>query len=381
LLTLLQLALAYETLKDEDNRRAYNRIYPSIFRGQANPQKTQTPRPPPAPTSQPEASSDEAQIAALRKENEELGSRWRVRRESLYSPISTLQESIRVLKREIKNLVSVADAEAAVEARKNSWATWAFSGLSKKVDEGEDEKARKDRQRQERKIEIDLKERRLSSQEAQLQEKEKTLKQAQAAFNAANLANATRIQIIETRRRDRRAREQKEKERVEQERLEKIQKERAEQAAKEANEAARKRQVETQKASAAAWKQRAEARKAQEAAWKQQAEVHKAREASRIAQMEAQAAESAQREEQARLQRRRQNHSHVNHGYCSTHHTQHASVCDHDGWWDKVHGRAPCPECQDVWNYLLQCPSCDIEACPKCQRDLRPRFPRNMPRR
>lgn len=73
LLTLLQLALAYETLKDEDKRRAYNRIYPSIFRGQANPQKTQTPRPPPAhtqktqtprpppaPTSQPEASSDEA---------------------------------------------------------------------------------------------------------------------------------------------------------------------------------------------------------------------------------------------------------------------------------------------------------------------------------
>ncbi len=56
------------------------------------------------------------------------------------------------------------------------------------------------------------------------------------------------------------------------------------------------------------------------------------------------------------------------------------SACSHGGWWDEVQVRTACPECYDVWNYLLQCPSCRTKACPRCQTELRPRFSRNTAR-
>ncbi|RAL68071.1 hypothetical protein DID88_008791 [Monilinia fructigena] len=40
-------------------------------------------------------------------------------------------------------------------------------------------------------------------------------------------------------------------------------------------------------------------------------------------------------------------------------------TCYHDCWWSKVQGRTACPECHEVWTYLLKCPGCDMKACPR----------------
>jgi len=53
------------------------------------------------------------------------------------------------------------------------------------------------------------------------------------------------------------------------------------------------------------------------------------------------------------------------------------STCRHDGWWSKVKGRTACPECHNIWTYLLQCPGCKMKACPRCQGAIRRRIPRN----
>lgn len=69
-----------------------------------------------------------------------------------------LQRNIRQLKQEIKNLDSIVAAKAAIEAQKNSWGTWLLPTVYKKAEDSEEEKARKDRERQERRIEKDMKE-------------------------------------------------------------------------------------------------------------------------------------------------------------------------------------------------------------------------------
>jgi hypothetical protein len=148
-------------------------------------------------------------------------------------------------------------------------------------------------------------------------------------------------------------------------------KQHGEQRAKEAQETARKQQAQEQ----------AQARAAADAFRNELAE------AARKQQAEALTAELARRAEQIRLQQRRGNNPQT--GYSHNFHPNHThnrarqahkAACDHAEWWDKVHGRAPCPECDDVWNYLLECPGCGIQACPKCQRDFRPYFYENTAR-
>lgn len=235
------------------------------------------------------------------------------------------------MEQEIENLDSIARAEAAVEARKKSWATWFLSPLYKQLEESEDEKVRKDFQKQERKIEQGLKERRLSSQQAQLKEIKERLKQAGTEKDAADARDDERIQEVETRIKTREAAKRLAKQRLVGERLAKIRKQQQEQWEREVQEAVKKREEENERSRAAML-----------AEMKRRAEV-------------------ARQQEEERERRRR--------------------ACSHGGWWDKVIGRTHCPECHDVWNYLLQCPSCDTKACPKCQRGLRPGFPQNPDKR
>jgi curved DNA-binding protein CbpA len=404
------LGLAYETLNDENKRRAYDQIYSSIRRSRTNPQRnpgTQTPRPSPAPASQSDIRSDDDLLTALRKESEVRGAQWRVRRESLMQPIIALQRIIRVLEQEIRDLSDAAVAEAAVKARKknkNPTAHDLLSALS--IDDDEDEKVRNDRRRRHREIrtEIESKEWDLGLQEAELQEKQKVLDRAKEAIDAANLINDRKIQAIEARVLARKAQEQqaREKEKREQEKRHTFMGQ-----AREAQEAARKRQAEKQRLRQAMREQRAEAQKARDDAQRarddeQRArdyaqrvrneaqrvrdEAQRARDAARVrddaqkvqddvrrARVAAQrvrddarkerrkarnvlAAELARQEEQERLQ----------------------SACGHSGWWDKVPGPTTCPECQGVWSFLLKCPDCSLQVCPRCQLVLRPRVRRDM---
>jgi hypothetical protein len=151
-------------LSDTGKRREYNLIYPSINLRHANPQDTKTRRPPPASASRSEADNDVAQIAALRKEKEERGTQWRVKRNVFESSIFEMQRTIRRLEQDIKGLATIIAAEKAQKASENSWGTWLLSPLTNKVEESEDMKAHNARKSQERKIEQDLKERRLISQ-------------------------------------------------------------------------------------------------------------------------------------------------------------------------------------------------------------------------
>lgn len=43
------------------------------------------------------------------------------------------------------------------------------------------------------------------------------------------------------------------------------------------------------------------------------------------------------------------------------------TTCRHGSWWQKVEGYVSCPGCGGGWTYLLQCPGCEIKACPRCQ--------------
>jgi hypothetical protein len=244
----------------------------------------------------------------------------------LDSSIFELKRAIRRLEQEIKNLDSILAAEAATEAQKNSWGAWLLSPIYKKAEESEDEKARKDRGKQERRIEKDMKERRLESKKADLKKEEALLQKAKEEVDAADLSDDGKIRVIQARIRAKEIWERQEKERLERERRAKVAKQQQEQREE--------------------WE-----REAVEALRKQQAETR------------------AEQKQYARFN--------VPKG--STHQA-HTSSCRHDGWWPKVQGRTACPQCHEIWTYLLQCPNCEMKACPKCQSVIRPRRTRNEAR-
>ncbi|KAF2027087.1 hypothetical protein EK21DRAFT_91855 [Setomelanomma holmii] len=146
------LQRAYETLQDESKRREYDLVYPSIKR-QTFPKTAHTSRPAPTAAARADIASEAAQIATLRKSKEERATRWKTRKNVYDSAIYELQRGIRRLQQEIKNLDSILAPEAAPEAQKNSWTTSLMSPLYKKPEESEEDKARKDREKQERRIE------------------------------------------------------------------------------------------------------------------------------------------------------------------------------------------------------------------------------------
>jgi hypothetical protein len=351
----LKLGRAYETLKDESKRRAYDLIYPTITRSRPSPQTTQTPRPPPASTPQSGALSEAAQIAALQKSKQERSARWWIKKNAFDSSIFELQRDVRRLEQEIKNLDSIVAAEAATEAQKNSWGTWLLSPIYKKAEDTEEEKARKDRERQERKVEKDMKERRLGLKKADLKKEESLLRNTKEEVDTADMVDNGKIRVIQDRIWAREKWERQENERVERERIARI------------------------------WKQQQEQREKRE---------REAAEALKIQQAEERAAEQKRQEEQARKWQKiiddktkkcREQYAHLNlpeYFFTAEGSTREASIstCHHDGWWPKVQGRTACPKCYEIWTYLLQCPGCKMKACPRCQAAIRPRIPRNTAR-
>lgn len=166
------------------------------------------------------------------------------------------------------------------------------------------------------------------------------MKEAEKAFNAANLGDEQTIAAIAARGRNREMRERLEREKVERERL----------------------------AKAREWEQMQREEKAE-----------KARKAFGEQQARAQAAELARDEVYRRMERSRMNGIYFGFDNGGTR-QDYPLACDHGGWWDKVQRRTACPRCCDMWNYLLQCPGCEKRACPKCQSELRPKFHRNTAR-
>lgn len=333
-------------MKDQSKRQAYDLIYPSL-RSPSH-QTTQKPRPPSASTPRPEAPNEAAQIAALQRSKQERDARWRIKKNAFDSSIFELQRGIRQLEQKIKNLDSIFDAEAAIEAQKNSWTTWLLSSITKKAEETEEEKERKDRGRQERRVEKDMKERRLVLKQAELKREEDRLGTAKEEIDAADWSEEEKIRVIQARIRTRETRERQEREKAERERMANIWKQQKEQQEKREREAA-------------------------EALRKQQAE-------NRAAEQKRQEEETRKWQkffnDQSRNYREQNTHPNLPKGSTGQAYT---STCRHGGWWSKVQGRTACPRCDDIWTYLLQCPGCEMEACPKCQAAIRPRMNRRAP--
>lgn len=348
-------------MTDAGKRQAYDLTYHSIQRGDTKPQSTQQTHmtsPPPASAPLSETHDEVAQIAALRKAKKDRKARWKVKLNALRPTILELRQSVCRLEHEIGDLASFEAAERAAEARKYSWATWIMSPFYKEREESEEENGRGDRVRQERRSEKDLKERLLSAQKSELLEKENELREAKKQYDAKNLRDDQSILIIERR-----------KERKEAERR---QKELAEQATIRRQERA-EFYKEQEEAEAKKWRQQHEQRNKR---------AQEAREQSLKAQAEAQAARAAQRKEHERRYRhssllRGDLHFHVS---SSQAHQFHSSGCSHNVWWNEVEERAACPECHDVWTYLLRCPRCYMKACPRCLDILRPINPRHLER-
>jgi hypothetical protein len=235
-------------------------------------------------------------------------------------------------------LDSVAAAEAAEEAQKNSWGRWLLSPIYKKVEDSA-EKARKDRERQERRIEKDMKERRLEVKMADLEKEERLLRKAKEEVDAANLVDNGKIRMIQ------------EMERMERERMERIwnhQQKLWEKREREAAEGLRKQRV-------------------QERAAEQKRQEEPARKRQKITDDDLKKGWD-------------QYYPHLAENYFAAHGwTRQASTpsCRHDSWWAQVQGCTACPKCYDIWTYLLQCPGCGMKACPKCQGAIRERIPCN----
>jgi len=204
-------------------------------------------------------------------------------------------------------------AEAAEEAQKNSWGAWLLSPFYTRMVESDEDRARKQIERQERRLEKDMKERRLAMRNTDLKNEDRRCQEALKAVITANNIDDNIIQGLQDRIRrmmnyieqESRAKQQQEKEKI----------------ARETLEALRKRQAEE------------------------------------------------------KITRQRRAEEELRNGYRahSTTSSAYFTTCLHKGFWPKVQGRRPCPRCGTLWTYLLQCPSeCGTLACPKCQKHLRP---------
>ena len=171
-----------------------------------------------------------------------------------------------------------------------------------------------------------MKERRLGLRRVELKKEEGLLRKVQEEIGAADMVDDEKIRVIQRCIWARETLERGLRKEQDEDRRQKIRKQQQEQW------------EERERNAAAVWR-------------KQQAEER--------------AAEQKRKEEYARIWQRST-------GQAST--STYRSTCNHGSWWPKVQGRTACPECHDIWTYLLECPGCKMKACPKCQGAIRRRI-------
>jgi hypothetical protein len=311
-------------LKDITKRREYDIHYISIRSKAARPRSTPETRP---------ASSPLAQIAIIEQSKRERAAKWSRVQQALESEIFEFSSVRKRLEKEIRDLQDVAAAETAEKDWENSWTLYLMSPIFKRPQRTEEEILRRDRERQERRIQKDMKERRMQANKTSLTKKEAQLAAAREAFESADRGDAARIETLRRIIEMHSARERAERDRIEVERLEKLR--------KQAEEDRRRREVEAREEMLRRWREQRE---------KSERKVETMRREADLRRFQPDAYDDWPGMNSAS-----------------------SSSCIHDGWWPKIQGRAACPECHDVWTYLLRCPSCPKMACPKCQSDLRPR--------
>lgn len=424
----LKLVAAYETVKDESKRRAYDLTYPRIRTTKGPTSQTpQTPHPTPSSgkTERDDIKEATAAIAAILKAKRERLTTWSKIQKVYDDAIFELKRDIRKLQASIKELENAEKAEQVEEAAAKSWSTWVLSpvyGRAIKTDEEREERARERLQRLHSK---GFKERDLGKKESQLREQESLLRMKRQEFDDANRKDDDAKAVIEERVRaeiqkekdrvareeaqklweeqvkrrqaaDKAAKERAEKEKKERDAMDKAWREQIEKQQNEARRAASERTARQEKArlereeADRIWKERyekqqKEAEKARENAEKREKEggqqrrkqhEEKATGMNRVEELQRELAEEIrklQRSARASTTATWSQFSEADFGSTSSATTGIAqSTCRHDGWWPKAEGRRACPTCLTTWNYLLECPSCKLKACPACQQNFRP---------
>lgn len=253
-----------------------------------------------------------------------------------------------------------------------------MSPIYKKAEESEEQKARKDRERQERRIEKDMKERRLNVMQANLKTKEDLLRTSKEEVDAADLCDDGKIRVIQNKILMREKRQRQEREKMEKERKAEELRQQQVQRDKRAREAAELLKKQQEERRAEEQKRYEKATREREKREQEMAEMLKKQRAEAQKRYEKVAREQ-QRILEENIRRNREQYTSFDFTEGATYQTS-TPTCRHDGWWPKVQGRTACPECSEIWTYLLQCPGCSRKACPKCQARIRPRVPRNTAR-
>ncbi|KAF1957227.1 DnaJ-domain-containing protein [Byssothecium circinans] len=308
------LGEAYACLSDPQKRRGYDFIccaMPPSARRAANPLMT----------AYAEALEDAERILAIRKIKRKRAAEWASERRKFDVPIGKLQLSVRELEQGIKVLENRAAADAAATAWENGWGGWLQSFVIKKAEESEGERKLKDKVRRERRTEMALKKKQLKILLANLEKEQCLLREAWQKVAAADRRDDKRMEKIQANARAKEDREREKEERAE-----------------------RGRQAEVIQQQQEYWINRS--RQITQAAIRQQEHYRAAGK-----RLEAAYNMSWHDAEQANFASR---------------------YCIHDKWWTEVRGgRASCSSCDESWSYLLQCPDCQLKACPKCQSVLR----------
>lgn len=388
----MKLGRAYETLKDENERRSYDRLYLQIkSKATSQPRASTAPQTNQKREEEIDISQETAGIAALDKSKAERAARWSTSRKVYDDKIFELKREVRKLQAAIREIEDKVKKEKEEEAAKNSWGRWFLNPLSGKPVETEEEKERKARERIGRMHSIRIHEAKLGNKEEELGRWEKILLDGEREFASENMKDQKNRCVFEESIRVKRERVQREKDRIQRE------KERAE---REARERAQKQRLEKERIEREArakalreeqekqyreWQEKAAAerrkKQAEEAArLKRQEEVNKAM----LAEAEKRRNEQKRRMEKlARANQAYQEDSARSFGRAETSSSAYpvpgfasstaGSKCIHEGWWDKVEGRMTCERCGvSRYSYLLQCPSCSYRACASCQNELRP---------
>ena len=224
----------------------------------------------------------------------------------------------------------------------------------------EEEREQRSRKKQEDTLARDLKERRLEKSKATLADDQKRMAQAQKDVEAADAYGEQDICDLEAKMRARESRGGEEKAQAEQ-------KEQAEQRAKEEEEQCKRAQAEreqreTEKREKA---KQDRAKQEKEKRERREREARERRARGREGQTRRSAPPGTQRRVRARDAAPQAMRQDAQRGRCIAVDPQASRLVG------RSRGREPCPECDDVWNYMLQCPGCAIKACAKCRNVLR----------
>ncbi|OCL03808.1 DnaJ-domain-containing protein [Glonium stellatum] len=401
------LSCAYQTIKDPDKRRAYDKEWPNIKRTQTAQKEAKRRQEEFAEAERKKAAEDNA-----KKQKEKCAREERLRhlerlRSKYDGDIFELRRVVRRLEADTKRLQDQDNEELRKERERNSWWAYVTSPFYAPQKETEEEKQTREVERLQRLASKRIKEQDLAEKKAKLQGWEDALKDTnnKIAADKAKEEEEARLQAAKMQEKLRRAKEARrraEEEAAEEERRKRweeaqARKQREEAQARKQREEAQARMRQEQAARAA--REAREAREAQEA-WEEQMRAWRAAEERRKAEEDRKAEERRKTEEKRKQEEKQKAEAEKRARAASWAETARkppkarnewfdsevpyhspfrgsgpsktSSACRHEMFWPKLNGSHTCQNCHGIQRrFAFQCPGCNMIACAGCRQSLR----------